>query len=269
MAGNNGVQTTNAVSHRNVKWILANVPAAQGFFTPTVNSLLGSLRAELTALGPISPASDSYLLTPSHLARDPSTFPEKMVEHVLTTPKQPGFDADPVWMMMTQHVRTQIGNPTDVLPDPSGPPYAEGRAAIAKWITAAPSYSRLVAELMTRSQALMAGYVRQFHGSHLTLYRTLVVGQGLKNPIRHSPLSAWADDKKFAEAWKNGPRLLLTASVPADCVWIAPGWAEAELVISPHSPAGNRIKIISTTELDPASPKRPAAKLWHGLFGRK
>ena len=70
-----------------------------------------------------------------------------------------------------------------------------------------------------------------------------------------------------AEEWKKGSsrRLLLTALVPAECVWIAPGWGEAELVISPHSPVGNSIKVTDVTDLSSHAAaglglKAPAAK---------
>lgn len=250
------MSTPTSAADINVNWILDNHPGETGLLTSKINSLLESLRNELTALGGRCPRSElDELSTPWHLlTNDPLTFPEKMVEWILQTPKEYGLSLNPVWRMMTQHVRARIGNPPGVLPDPSTE-YNDTHAAMEVLDSFTPSFRPLIGELLDRSHELMSHYVRQCHGRYLTLFRTLVIEPGptAETQFSHAPLSSWTDNKEFARGWKKGPRReMLTALVPAECVWIAPGCGERELVLSPQSPDGQAIEVTEVTVLPAA-----------------
>jgi|GEM_PF-5220564 len=223
-----------AAAH-DVRWILANLPGSRGYLTPKVQKLVRSLSDELTSIGEPGP-------------------PQDLVEHVLTVSTAEGPATSPEWLMMNDYVRSRIGSHADLLPDANESSVSslqQVRDALKNVDTLTPSLRLLVGELMDRSNVLMSHYVRKFHGDQLKLFRVTGIHQSVGTPGLHPPLSRWTDAREIAEDWLAGSEgTVVTALVPAECVWIARDHRAGEFIISPHSAWGHCIEVTKTAGLE-------------------
>ncbi|UKA50056.1 hypothetical protein LFT48_00460 [Arthrobacter sp. FW305-123] len=218
-----------AAAH-DVRWILTSLPGNRGFLTPKIQKLLDSLSDELASNGESGPQ-------------------ENLVEHILTISAADG-PTSPEWPMMNEYVRSRIGTHADLLPDAGNDANVSNLHRVKNMDALTPSLRPLVGELMDRSNVLMSHYVRQFHGDQLKLYRVSGIHQSVGTPGLHPPLSRWTDTRAIAEDRLAGSQgWVVTALVPAECVWIAPDHNAGELVISPYSAWGHSIEVINTAGL--------------------
>lgn len=69
---------------------------------------------------------------------------------------------------------------------------------------------------------------------------------------RRQVLESWTSTRKFAEDWTPSGdgmgQVVLEAEVSPEAIWIIPGWAEAEVVISPLQKDAVKLSVTRTWE---------------------
>lgn len=92
-----------------------------------------------------------------------------------------------------------------------------------------------VEEVLKSSQQQIAVHLKRMGVETLPLFRKAVLTtDGL---LRRHVLESWTSTRRFAEDWTPSGagirEVVLEAEVSSEAIWIMPGWAEAEVVISP------------------------------------
>jgi hypothetical protein len=92
-----------------------------------------------------------------------------------------------------------------------------------------------VGEVLASSRQQIAVHLERMGLETLPLFRkAILTNDGL--PRRHV-LESWTSARKFAEDWTpsggGAGQIVLEAEVSPEAIWIIPGWAEAEVVLSP------------------------------------
>ena len=92
-----------------------------------------------------------------------------------------------------------------------------------------------VEEVLKSSHQQIAVHLKRMGVETLPLFRKAVLTKdGL---LRRHVLESWTSTRRFAEDWTPSGagirEVVLEAEVSPEAIWIMPGWAEAEVVISP------------------------------------